>query len=197
MQRPDIGPTLTHFTRATAEMSAFNVLLKILRDRYLIGTSAYTRGGTKCVCFTEAPLEVVQDGLRGVDGRERYSTYGIQIPKSHVFRLGGRPVIYQTESEFRILPPSLQWRHVRFDLCTDRPVDFTWEREWRVQTERFDFSDQDVIVVVPDEDAEHRLHELVEHESFQDAWHWSTVRGDDAWAYHGPSPWKTIKLKKG
>jgi hypothetical protein len=196
MQRPDISPFVTHFTKATAEMPAFNVLLKILRDRFLLGSNTYIRGGAKCVCFTEAPVEVIQFGMCGLDGRERYSPYGIQIAKSHLFRLGGRPVIYQSDSEFEILPESYRWRHVRLDLRSERPIDFTWEREWRIQSDRFDFSDQDVTVVVPDDESEDRLRDFVEHESFQDACQWSTVIGDEAWSYASPSPWKTIRLKK-
>ena len=52
--------------------------------------------------------------------------------KNWLFKRGGRPVIYQPESDFDLLPEDLRWRHVRFELTEEKVVDWTWEREWRV-----------------------------------------------------------------
>ena len=46
-----------------------------------------------------------------------------------MFEAGGRPVIYLPDAEAVWIPAEEKWRHVRFD----ERVDFTHEREWRVQ----------------------------------------------------------------
>ena len=33
------------------------VLENILVERHLVGSSAYIRGGHRCICFTEAPAQ--------------------------------------------------------------------------------------------------------------------------------------------
>lgn len=53
-------------------------------------------------------------------------------------------------AQYDLLPPELRWRHMRYDLVCDPPVDFTWEREWRVPSERLEFDSQTASIVVPD-----------------------------------------------
>jgi hypothetical protein len=60
--------------------------------------------------------------------------FGILLPKSWLFERGGRPVIYQSDDELFRLPDSLRYRHVRYEPASQPPIDFTWEREWRIQT---------------------------------------------------------------
>ena len=76
----------------------------------------------------------------------RYAPFGLLFKKSFIFDRGGRPVIYQPESDYGILPRELQYRHVTFDLGK---VDFTWEREWRMQVDKIEFTDADIHVLVP------------------------------------------------
>jgi hypothetical protein len=64
--RRDLGHRLFHFTRSVspgptdlepaAPIPAFDVLQKILRERQLIGSGRWVKGGHRCVCFTEAPI---------------------------------------------------------------------------------------------------------------------------------------------
>jgi len=81
------------------------------------------------VCFTEAPENVFHQVLG------RYKPFGIQVPKSWLFEKGGRPVIYQAAGEYELLDEKIRWRHVRYEPHTTAPIDFSWEREWRIQAE--------------------------------------------------------------
>jgi hypothetical protein len=71
------------------------------------------------------------------------------------FVQGGRPVIYQPDEEFEGLPENYRWRHVRFDPSNG--VDFTWEREWRIQTDQLCFDNSIAKVIVPSYDWVDRL----------------------------------------
>ncbi|MDD2540339.1 MAG: hypothetical protein PHH28_04760 [Desulfuromonadaceae bacterium] len=77
--------------------------------------------------------------------RPRYEPYGIAVRKDWLFQRNGRPVIYQPDSEYPLLPPQLQWRHVRYEPPN---VDFTWEREWRVQCDELQIAPNEVLVLV-------------------------------------------------
>jgi len=61
-----------------------------------------------------------------------YSPFGFIFAKQYIYSTGGRPVIYQPDSDFPLLHQSMKWRHMRFELDTPQPIDFTWEREWRL-----------------------------------------------------------------
>ena len=76
----------------------------------------------------------------------RYSPFGILVRKDWLFRLGGRPAIYQPEAEFELLPETVRWRHVRYEPGA---VDFTWEREWRVQCDELRLEPANAEIVVP------------------------------------------------
>jgi hypothetical protein len=190
--RVDISPYLVHFTKESERGSAFDILARILRERRLLGNNRYIRSGTKCICFSEAPLRSLEYGLVNANGFSRYSPYGVRLQKKWLFGLGARPVIYQPESEFQQLPPTHKWRHVRLDL--ENSIDFTWEREWRIECAELPFTDQDIEVVVPDEQARERFIGWAERESFFDAWHLTVVLGDQAWAYDEGNPWKIVPL---
>jgi hypothetical protein len=69
--------------------------------------------------------------------------------KSWVYNRGGRPVIYQPDSDFSVLPEELRWRHVRFELSEEQVIDFTWEREWRIHCDELPFSQAEAVIVVP------------------------------------------------
>ena len=157
--RRDLGHLLFHFTRSVspdptdpapvASMSAFDVLQQILRERQLIGSGRWIRGGHRCVCFTEAPIaelaSVFALGGSSAETNPRYEPYGVAVRKEWLFERGGRPVIYQTDAERVSLPQGLQWRHARYE---PPHIDFTWEREWRLCTDILKLEPQDTLVVV-------------------------------------------------
>jgi hypothetical protein len=68
------------------------------------------------------------------------------VSKLWLFQQGGRPVIYQPDGEYDLLPEVLRYRHVRYE---PDQVDFTWEREWRIQTKTLPLDLQQTTFVVP------------------------------------------------
>ena len=88
----------------------------------------------KVVCFTEMPLQEVKSMLPVLRENDytRFSSYGIGFCKKYVFRKKGLPVIYQPRKFLDELPDSLKWRHVNLFMAEEFGVDFTWQREWRI-----------------------------------------------------------------
>ena len=193
--RIDLSQHLIHFTKPGGGADALEVLLKILRERRLLGSADLVKGGTPCVSFTEAPFDVLAAGFNGPKGYSRYSAIGLRFPKTHVFRAGGRPVIYQPNAEYDRLPGDLRWRHVRFEPLGEATIDWTWEREWRLPCEEFPFAEKEVEVVLPDARTEEQFIRRVEDESFHHAWQLTQVLGEVAWAYHNPNQWRILKPK--
>lgn len=146
MNRSDMSSCLIHWTKDSENESAFETLCKICDEMRLLGGNGLIKGGHTCICFTEAPPNCSQE-FNG-----RYSRFGIKFNKRHIFSLGGRPVIYQPDSDYERLPPSLKWRHVRHELDGEVPIDFTWEREWRVPLAELCFDLDDVSFIVPSEE---------------------------------------------
>jgi hypothetical protein len=192
--RSDLSGHLIHFTKGVDGKNAFEVLIRILQEKRLLGSTGFVKGGIPCVSFTETPVDILAAGLDHAKGTERYSAFGLRFAKTHIFAAGGRPVIYQPDAEYAFLPPELQWRHVRFDPQSEPPVDWTWEREWRLAGEGLNFSEREVEVVVPDQAAADQLRKRIEADSYQEAW--TVVLGDLAWGYHQPTPWQIIKARR-
>lgn len=165
--RRDLGNLLFHFTTKPKENvvikepnrttylsdNAPPVLYKILREGKLLGSSHWIRGGYKCICFTESPISELaalfslSRIMSETEDRPRYEPFGIAVTKEWLFAQGGRPVIYQPESEFELLPDELKYRHVRFE--PQKGIDHTWEREWRIKTEELKLDPKQTLVVVP------------------------------------------------
>ena len=136
--------------------NALQVLLKIITDGHIRATWAFRNrrptiyGPRAAVCFTEMPLYALLDyAKRRRDDSVR--NYAIGILKSELFSAGGRPVIYGLSGQHAELPPepSLgrrwprklspscglsereQYRYVAMSSDTNRPIDWSHEREWR------------------------------------------------------------------
>jgi hypothetical protein len=165
-ERFDISDKLIHFTRGNPTEHAFTVLQRIIAERRLIAGNGMIRGGYQCVCFTEAPLSAFTEAFVHRVPFAGYSQFGLMFKKSWIYDHGGRPVIYQPDSDFNLLPEELRWRHVRYELTHERVVDFTWEREWRIQCDELQFSEAEAVVVVPDDDWANAL--LRSHDDEQD-----------------------------
>ncbi len=145
--RRDITGYLFHFVNRDPDPA--DTLRKILGCGFIRG-GIYPPSKTRTVCFTEAPLaEVVrEDGILDSHSYKRLSLWGIGFKKDFIFGAGGLPVVYQPRSMLGTLHESSIWRHVDFDL--GKGIDYTWQREWRVQTEEFHFETEDAILVIPD-----------------------------------------------
>jgi len=167
MARPDISDRLVHFTRGEALEDAFSNLCQIVDQRTLRGGGTHIKGGYTCVCFTEAPLASLQGGLVNPAAYSRYSPFGVVFDKSWVFASGGRPVIYQPDNEFDALSPAHRWRHMRYEPTATPPIDFSWEREWRLATPALAFDPAHAGIVLPVGDWADRL---MDAHNEQQAW---------------------------
>ena len=148
--RPDISDKIVHFTSGSSEAEAFGNLYNIIMDGRINPSARNVRGGHECVCFTEAPLTSMPGGLVNPSAYSRYSPFGIIYDKQWAFAQGVRPVIYQPDDEYHLLSPNHQWRHVRYEPHAIPPIDFTWEREWRIQGP-MPVSPEFAAIVVPQE----------------------------------------------
>ncbi|MGF7466493.1 MULTISPECIES: hypothetical protein [Alcaligenes] len=159
MSRPDLSDDLIHWMKGDTYDEAFDVLVKIVTGEYLLGGTGMIKGGYRCVCFTESPI----NSFHKIQGK--YKPFGLAFTKSFMYSQGARPVIYQSESEYGDLPESLQWRHVRFDLVGPPVVDFTWEREWRLLTDSVKLCPEHVRIILP---GDFWLEELVNRFDFEE-----------------------------
>lgn len=153
--RDDLSTKLIHLTKGSWN-DASDSFLKILAEKALLGGAGGIRDNLKCVCFSEAPIAKLSYILahRSQIGF-RYAPFGVMVDKIWLFKLGGRPVIYQPNSEYELLHQEQKFRHKEYDPILK--VDFTWEREWRIQTERLVLEPEFTTVVVPNREWEERL----------------------------------------
>ena len=194
--RTDLARHLIHFTKGRDREDAYQTLKLILQQRRLLGSARLVRGSIPCICFSEAPLISLEHGLINDAGFTRYAPFGVLFSKSFIFARGGRPVISQPDAEFHLLPEALRWRHVRFEPTGDSPIDFTWEREWRLPVDELRFQFDDVEVVLPHKAFRDRFIAEAESDSFHTAWAYTQVLGDIAWAYDTGNPWRAVQLQK-
>lgn len=156
-QRSDISGYITHFTKEQKSLSVIDVLVKILNERKIIGSttdSGFIIGSNKAVCFQDAPLYGLSQNLLHeqynrpeLGSKVRYKPCGLAFSKIYAFKKGARPVIYEQKSiAKKVLPESDWWRIVNFDLNDeDNIIDWTHEREWRIKGD-FDFEIEETFV---------------------------------------------------
>jgi hypothetical protein len=196
MARSDISNYLIHFTSDETIELAYRRLKKIISDRRLIPTGSKIRGHYKCVCFSEAPLPSLIDGLVNPFAYSRYSPFGLMFHKTHIFQKGGRPVIYEPDEEYTVLPDDARWRHMIYEPLTDPPIDFTWEREWRIRCETLEFGPHNVVIVMPDSKSANRLRSEHEREEDYKVMQYSVIMEQElAEVYYEPFPWRVVALR--
>ena len=123
---------LTHFTRRSTDGDAMDNLAAILRSGKIQGSTRMVRTGRAVVCLFDAPLSEL-NRLLARNNRRRYEPFGIAMDKRYAFAMGARPVIYLPWSEAcQMLDERELWRVVAIDLSQRPPLDWTFEREWRV-----------------------------------------------------------------
>lgn len=148
-------------TTEEAYEKAYEIMEAIFEDGYLRASGLDTFKKIKSVCFTESPAEIMKHQ------ESRYQPFGFCFLKEDIFDLGGRHVIYQTKEESKLLDESIHWRHVTYnpqDIDSRKPngVNFTWEREWRLNEPKLSIFDC-YSVIVPNEDWLERLRADIEH----------------------------------
>lgn len=135
-KRPDVAANLMHLLRGDTRSDALALLRAVIAERCLSGSAHGIRDGSRCVSFVEAPIRQLRDVFRWSAERDaRVQPFGVLLGKDYLFALGGRPVIYESDADYAHLPEALQYRHVRYDPLVVPPIDFTWEREWRLQAD--------------------------------------------------------------
>ena len=168
--RSDLSGHLYHLTKKVTDkegktiMTATEVLIKIIKERKLIGSSTekgFIVGERKAVCFQDTPIYSLTQNIvhenafrEELGGKVRYVSVGLAFSKPYIFNHGGRPVFYEsTEKGKRILQDTDWWRIVDFDLSDkNNIVDWTHEREWRIPVEEsFDFDLSKATIVVPNQ----------------------------------------------
>jgi len=126
------APTLAHFTRAAGKSSAMDNLARILEAKTIRGATRMLLGARRGVCLFDAPLSDLGH-LLTPRNRRRYEPFGIAIDKRYAFAMGARPVIYMPSAEAAaILEDNELWRVVSIDMTRNPPIDWTFEREWRL-----------------------------------------------------------------
>lgn len=187
MVRGDLSDRVIHLTRRIADEDPRDNFVAIIEQRKLLAGNRCIRGGYNCICFSEAPLAVLANMLAGQSSR--YAPFGFMVDKSWLFSIGGRPVIYQPDVEFEMLPEELRYRHVRYE--PDNGVDFTWEREWRLRADHLELDPAKVTIVVPNR-------EVVDY--YQNK-HWraqqgaALLMGSDGGLFVEPFKWHFVVLE--
>jgi len=156
MIRDDLSTRLIHLTRDSEESTGEEKFLSILDDDKINGNTNLIKGGYRCICFSETPISKIgfilaQPNIHGM----RYAPYGIMIDKNVLFNYGARPVIYQPDEDFENLKENQKYRHVRFEPHNN--IDFTWEREWRLESDFFEIHPEEVTLIIPSRDIEEML----------------------------------------
>jgi hypothetical protein len=156
--RSDLSQKLVHFTKGDTPLDAENAFRNIIKEKALIGSNGGVRGNYNVVCFSEAPIDVLTRVFENPSAHGfRYRPFGVIIEKNWLFEKGGRPVIYQPEEEFELLPEELSFRHVRYEPT--RNIDYTFEREWRIKTERLTLEPKSCTLVVPSRGWDYKFRE--------------------------------------
>jgi len=118
------------------------------------------------------------------------------FPKKWIFQQGGRPVIYQTDQEFHSLPETFRWRHVRYEPQDNPPIDFTWEREWRMPCSFLELRPEIASIIALDSSWAQRLIDEHEHdEEFKIAMYREAWDEDFAHTLYEPFEWTILTLR--
>ncbi len=164
--RTDISMGLVHLTKGDRELSSLAVLMKILEEKTILGSTnkivgghprGFICGSDPVVCFQDVPLHSLSENIfweqqlhdKTPEAPIRYAPFGLRFDKRYVFRNGGRPVIYEdTNIAKNFLPENEYWRIVKLDLDSDdNIVDWTHEREWRIKGDfHFELSEVEILL---------------------------------------------------
>ena len=136
-RRPDLTPYLIHLTKKSANGSAFENLVNILKTGTIFGStteSGYIKGGDSAACFMDVPfnaLKYVLDDVNCDPKAPKYEPYGVFFTKQYGYDEGCRPVLYLSDDEVeRIgIPDSELWRVVRFEVNEKGWISWIHERE--------------------------------------------------------------------
>ncbi|WP_461481441.1 hypothetical protein [Porticoccus sp.] len=152
--RIDLTHRVVHLVRAETDEQALEVLFQIAYDEFLSGTNRAVIGGSRVICFSEAPeSEFIKE-------KYHFRPFGVSVSKKWLFNQNGRPVIYQPKSEHCFIDPSMHWKIVSYSPTEDEWVDWSWQREWRIQADRLELPSDEAVFLVPSEAWKEKLEGL-------------------------------------
>lgn len=128
-----------------ADELAFEIMKKIVIDGYLNASGKDTFRNLESVCFTESPLEV-----KGISHHAILSLDLLLV--NHLFLAWVAGTLYINLKMRLISPEGLHWRHVTYDP-NDKDkvkrdgVNFTWEREWRLNCKQLHIRNAHSVIV--------------------------------------------------
>jgi len=105
-------------------------------------------GPRPVVCFTEMPIAAFLESGEARERRgEAMSQFALVFPKKDMFSIGANPVIYGLDDRSywppsgkdggpriidpRKMPENDQYRYVTYNPVSNKPIDWSHEREWR------------------------------------------------------------------
>ncbi len=131
------GETLYEFYRSVlngdegAAHTAFDTLIRILKEHTIRGSGHLIRGQIPVVSFTDQDLKKLSNLIRWRQGLIRWSfePYGIAVAKDVLVQSGAKPVIYSDEDGWDRLADDQKYR---FQLNQPPDTDWSAEKEWRL-----------------------------------------------------------------
>lgn len=182
-RRSDISMGLVHLTKGNEQLNAFQVLMKILKEQKIVGSTnqivnghprGFICGNDAVVCFQDVPLFSLSENILLEQQMHsenpslpiRYTAFGLRFNKRYIYQNGGRPVIYEkTSTAKNFLPQDEYWRIVKLDLDNDENIiDWTHEREWRIKGD-FNFCLSEVEILLSDQDSVKKFYKYCEKEN--------------------------------
>ena len=149
--RDDLTTRLIHLTKGENLDETAERFVNILVTKSLLGNEIDVRGSFKCVCFSETPIskiaQVANTASSDTSNKFGYAPFGVKVTKQWLFEKGGRPAIYGPEDKYSLLPEQLAYRFVKYN---PPKVDYTWEREWRIRSEKLELDPVHTTLIVPD-----------------------------------------------
>ncbi len=137
--RQDISDYVFHFTK---RQNAKETLKSILKDNAIKDIR-----GNGYMCFSEAPITMLPSMFKIFKQYTNplYAPYGIGIKKDAFYKKGGKPVIYGDLKDRQLIPNELKWR---FEYYNPDSYDFSWLREWRILTSKYELNFNDSFVII-------------------------------------------------
>ena len=164
----DYSDYLVHLTRKSGQLTAHDILLKILNYRVLNARRPYCicskndlegaenvflRRQLSVVCFTETPLDHIKTLFKKLKGRQyQPEPHGLVFTKKFIREHSGNPVFYMTHELAEPIRRFIRLRKnqlntemrklIALTSVCDEGNDWHWEREWRIVGElRFKYTD--------------------------------------------------------
>jgi hypothetical protein len=195
-EREDISNYLVHFIKGDSYEETFGTLSSVVLGSQLLGGNGFIKGSSRCVCFSEAPIKalgqmLMKPSIHGV----KYKPFGVILTKKWLFEQGGRPVIYETDSEYSNLIEDLRWRHVRYEPHLEPAIDVSWEREWRIRVDSLPINPDIAWLVVPSVGWSYRLANEYEDKQTERAKIYSELTGVPEQAWIERFPWRSVVLE--